>query len=49
LSDDKLVKEFLNFCNLRLPLLKAKITEYKSTLTEMETLMNILKKEFDLK
>jgi len=49
LSDDKLVKEFLNFCNLRLPLLIAKITEYKSTLTEMETLMNILKKEFDLK
>ena len=49
LSDDKLVKEFLNFCNLRLPVLKAKITEYKSALAEMAILMNILKKEFDLK
>ena len=49
LSDDKLVKEFLNFCNLRLPVLKAKLTVYKNALAQMETLMTILRKEYHLK
>ena len=49
LSNDKLVKEYLNFCNHRLSLLKAKIKVYKNTLSEMEKLMIVLKKEFHLK
>jgi hypothetical protein len=48
LSNDKLVNEYLNFCSLRLPLLKAKIKEYKNALSEMEKLMMVLKKEFRL-
>jgi hypothetical protein len=49
LSNDKLVKEYLNFCNLRLPLVKAKIKVYKNTLSDMEKLTMALKKEFHLK
>ena len=49
LSDDKLVSEYLNFCNLRLPVLKAKIKVYKDALAEMDSLMMILKKEFRFK
>ena len=49
LTNDKLVNEFLNFCNLRLSVLKAKISAYKNTLAEMESLMKILKKEYHLK
>ena len=48
LSNDKLINEYLNFCNLRLPLLKAKINAYKDALSEMEALMMILKKEYEL-
>jgi hypothetical protein len=48
LTNDRLVNEFLNFCNLRLPVLKAKINAYKSTLAEMGSLTEILKKEFHL-
>ncbi|HEX6172154.1 MAG TPA: hypothetical protein VFZ33_20870, partial [Chitinophagaceae bacterium] len=49
LSDDKLVKEYLNFCNLRLPVLKAKIKVYKDALSEMDSLTMILKREFRFK
>jgi hypothetical protein len=49
LSNDKLVNEYLNVCNLRLPVLKAKIKVYKNTLSEMEKLMMVLKREFRLK
>jgi hypothetical protein len=49
LANDKLVNEYLNFCNLRLSLLKAKINIYKNTLSEMEKLTAILKNEFHLK
>ena len=48
LPNDKLINEYLNFCNLRLPLLKAKINAYKDALSEMEALMMILKKEYEL-
>ena len=48
LSNDKLVNEYLNFCYLRLSLLKAKIKEYKNALSEMEKLITVLKKEFRL-
>lgn len=49
LNNDKLVNEFLNFCNLRLSLLKAKIMEYKEALDEMEALTKVLRREFRLK
>src|SRR5688572_17922287 len=49
LSNDKLVPDFLNFCNLRIALLKAKISVYKNALAQMETLSTILRKEFRLK
>jgi hypothetical protein len=49
LANDKLVNEYLNFCNLRLSLLKAKINIYKNTLSEMEKLTAILKNEYHLK
>lgn len=49
LSNDKLVNEYLNFFNLRLGLLKAKINTYKDALAEMEALMIILRKEYNLK
>jgi len=48
LSNDKFVNEYLNFCNLRLSLLKSKVKEYKNALSEMEKLMMVLKKEFHL-
>ena len=48
LLDVKLVNEYLNFCNLRLATLKAKIEVYKAALTEIEGLTRILKKEFHL-
>jgi hypothetical protein len=48
-SNDLPVNEYLNFCNLRIPVLKAKINVYKNTLSEMEKLTMVLKKEFRLK
>ena len=48
LSNDKLINEYLNFCNLRLPVLKAKINVYKDALSEMEALTMILRKEYRL-
>jgi hypothetical protein len=48
LTDTKLKNEYLNFCNLRLSILKAKINVYTNALTQIATLMTDLKKEFHL-
>jgi hypothetical protein len=41
-----LMIQYLNFCKLRLDMLKQKISTYQSALPEIENLMNELKREF---
>ena len=45
----ELITEFLNFCNQRIPVLKAKISVYENALLEIEKVTNELIKEYHLK
>ena len=45
----ELITEFLNFCNQRIPVLRAKVFVYANTLLEMEKITNDLMKEYNLK
>ena len=44
----ELITEFLNFCNLRIPVLKAKVSVYEDALSEMERVATELQKEYRL-
>jgi hypothetical protein len=45
----ELITEFLNFCNQRIPVLKAKVSAYQDALLEIEKVTADLQKEYHLK
>ena len=48
-KQSELITEFLNFCNQRIPILRAKVFVYENALLEIEKIANDLMKEYRLK